>query len=62
MRKITVEVSTNSPQLINIEELTRSLAQVSLKHQNISKLQEETKYLEKANKESQDKIDKLKTI
>ena len=50
MRKSTVEVSTNNPQLINIEELTRSLAQVSLKDQKISELKEENKSLEKANK------------
>ena len=61
MRKSIVEVSTNNPQLINTKELTRSLAQVSMKDQKISKLQEEKKSLEKANKKSQDKIDKLKT-
>lgn len=61
MSKSTVEVSTNSPQLINTKELTISLTQVSLKYHKNGKFQEEKKSLEKENKESQDKIDKPKT-
>ena len=60
MKKTTVEVAFINPQPINIEELTRSLAQVSLKDQQITKLQKENKSLEKENKEYQEKNAKIK--
>ena len=55
-----VEVSPSTSQQVDTTELTRSLAQVSLKEKEISQLIQEKNQLEKSNQEKQDKINKLK--
>lgn len=58
--KSIVEVSPPASQQIDTIELTRSLAQASLKDKEISQLIQEKKSLEKPNQEKQERIDKLK--
>ena len=60
IKKGTVEIVPLEPQPVDIVELTRSLAKVSLKDKEITNLKEEKKALEKANKEYQEKNTKLK--
>ena len=59
IKKGIVEIVPLEPQPIDTKELTRSLAQVSLKDKEITNLKEENKYLERDNKEYQEKNDKL---
>ena len=49
--KGTTEIVPLEPQPMDAKELTRSLAQVSLKDKEITNLKEEKKALERANKE-----------
>ena len=58
--KSIVEASPTASLPIDTTELTRFLAQVSLKDKEISQLIQEKKLLEKSNQEKQGKIDKLK--
>ena len=51
VKKWTVEIVHVASQPVDIEELTRSLSQVSLKEKEITNLKEEKKALENANKE-----------
>ena len=60
MKKRKVEVASINPQPINTEEIIRSLEKVSLKDEDITKLQKEKRSLEKENKEYQEKNAKLK--
>ena len=60
VKKGAVEIVPVASQPVDIEELTRSLSQVSLKDQAITTLKEGKKVVEKANKEYQDKNVKLK--
>jgi hypothetical protein len=60
MKKGVVEIVLVISHLVGIEELTRSLSQVSLKDQEITTLKEEKKAPGKANKEYQDKNANLK--
>ena len=58
--KSVVEVSASTSHQIDTVELTKSLAQVSLKEKEISHLVQEKNQLEKSNKEKRDKINRLK--
>ena len=58
--KITDHIVPIVSQALDIEELTISLSQVSLKEKEVSTLKEEKKALEKANKEYQENNTKLK--
>ena len=49
-KKGAVEIVHVASQLVDIEELTISLSQVSLKDKEITTLKEEKTHLEKANK------------
>ena len=60
MNKVVDHIVPIASQEVDTEELTISLSQVSLKEKDISTLKEETKALEKANKEYQEKNTKLK--
>ena len=60
VKKGAVEIVPIASQPVDMEELKRSLSQVSLKEKEITTLKEEKKDLEKANKEYQDKNAKLK--
>lgn len=60
IKKGTVEIVHSEPQLVDTEELTRYLAQVSLKDKEIIDLNEEKNSLEKDNKEYREKNAKLK--
>ena len=60
IKKGAVEIVPLAPQPVDTEELTRSLAQVSLKDKEITNLKEEKKALEKDNKEYQENNAKLK--
>ena len=58
--KGAVEIVLVASQPVDTEELTRYLSQVSLKDKEITTLKQETKAMEKANKEYKDKNSKLK--
>ena len=58
--KSVVEVLPSTSQPVVTIELTRSLAQVSLKENEISQLLEQKNQLQKLNQEKQDRIDRLK--
>ena len=60
LKKGAVEIVPVASQLVDTEELTRHLSQVSLKDKEITTLKEEKKAMEKENKEYQDKNAKLK--
>ena len=59
-KKGVVEVSPSTSQQVVTTELTRSLAQVSLKEKNISPLLQEKNQLQKSNQEKKDRIDRIK--
>ena len=58
--KVATHIVPIATQVVDTDELTISLSQVSLKEHNISTLKEEKKALQKANKEYQEKITKPK--
>ena len=58
--KSVVEVLPSTSQPVVTIELTRSLAQVSLKENEISQLLEQKNQLQELNQEKQDRIDRLK--
>ena len=60
VNKSVVEVPPSTSQLVDTTELTRSLAQVSLKEKEISQLLQKKNQVQKSNQEKQDRIDKLK--
>ena len=60
VNKSVVEVPPSTSQPVDTTELTRSLAQVSLKEKEISQLLQEKNQLQKSNQEKQDRIDRLK--
>ena len=60
VKKGGVEIVLVASQPVDIEELTRSMSQVSLKDKDITTLKKENKYLEKAKKEYHDKNANLK--
>ena len=51
VKKWAVEIVPVASQLVDTEQMTRSLSQVSLKEKEITTWKEEKKALEKANKE-----------
>ena len=53
-------MSLSTSQQVDTTELTRSLAQVSLKEKEISQLIQKKNQLEKSNQEKQERINKLK--
>lgn len=60
VNKRVVEVPSSTSHLVDTTELTRSLAQVSLKEKEISQLLQEKNQLQKSNQEKQDRINRLK--
>ena len=58
--KGVVEVSPSTSQPVDTTELTRSLAQVSLKEKEISQLLQEKNQVQKSKQGIQDRIDRLK--